>query len=80
MSQREFFAFNLNEYHYRRVYFKRFLKRYNAEKWAHIPYRGTAQSDFDPTIIEGREALEKWAKECNYEIDWSKKLLTYKGD
>lgn len=73
----EYYAFSINEYYFRRIYFRRFYNRVRAEKWSYVPYKGTAQSDLSPTIIEGRDAFIAWAVECDYIIDWENSLLVY---
>lgn len=73
----EFYTFAINEYRFRRIYFRRFYSRVKAEKWSYHPYKGNAQSDLSPEILEGRAAFIAWAVEADYIIDWENSLLIY---
>lgn len=93
MKTREwFYAFALNEYSYRRVSFTRHKSRIAAETSAYKlsgqkrrgimrDYNGaeTAQNDLYPQVIEGTDALEAWAKESSYKVDYNAGLLLYMG-
>lgn len=72
-----FYAFALNEYRYKHLCFTVHHKQQAAEKSAYRPYRGSAYSDYAAEVIEGKDAFVKWAKECNYTIDWEKRTLTH---
>lgn len=72
-----YYAFHLNEYKYKTLYFTRHKKRETAEKFHYVPYRGSCYTDYETTIIQGKEALEKWANENYYKIDWENKVLLF---
>lgn len=80
--RKEYFGFALNEYQYRRVAFSRHFSQEAAERAHYHPFRHEEDShrnDLSTTVIEGRAEFEKWAEECEYEIDWENKILIYKG-
>lgn len=75
-----FYAFVVNEYHYKRISFSKHYSRIQAEKAAYRPYGGTAQSDLSPMILNGKDALIKWAEECDYAIDFEEQTLSFRGE
>ena len=78
MKRTEYFSFASNEYHYRRIHFYRSFSQVAAETKAYRPYRGTAQSDMDTTVLVGRQALVEFAEKAGYDIDWKNRLLIYR--
>lgn len=73
MKRREFFAFAINEYRWQRVRFTRHFSRTAAERRHRVrftAYEDPVSADLSVIILEGRDALERWAEECNYDIDW----------
>jgi hypothetical protein len=80
-QRKEYFGFQINEYRWRKIRFTRHFTREAAEKKHRSHFRhevDPVSADVDPMVIEGREALEKWAEECGYRIDWTAGFLIHK--
>lgn len=73
-----YYALAVNEFNYKKVSFTTHHSLERAEASAYRPYKGSPLSDYSPVIIEGKDEFIAWATECNYKIDWDKKLLMHK--
>jgi hypothetical protein len=87
-----YFAFALNEFRYRRVHFTKHKTKEAAEKSAYRlsgqdrrrrrrDFNGaeSANDDLYPHVLNGKAALDSWAKECNYKIDFKEMVMIYVG-
>lgn len=90
IKRARFYAFALNEFRYRRVYFTMHTTQVAAERAAYkrsgqAKFNGVRsgdrapESDLYPQIVAGLECFEAYAKESNYKIDWPNKVLVYQG-
>ena len=77
-----YFGFSLNEYNYRDRPFTKHKTREAAESRhrAHfVNYESPVSHDLEPTVLRGVEAFVAWAKECDYDIDWTEQRIRYRG-
>lgn len=78
MKRIEYFAFHLNDSNYRKLVFTRHFSYDAAHKAHYIPYSGSHVSDYDTVVLKGRAALEDWAEECLYSIDWKLRIMIHR--
>lgn len=66
------YAFAINEYHYKRVPILKCRTIESASRKLRrlYKYKGSAMSDFEFYELT-KEQLEKWAADCDYDIDWT---------
>ncbi len=87
-----FYAFAMNEFHFRRISFTMHKTQHSAEGAA---YRhsgqarrskrrdengaATAADDLYGQIIAGYEGFVAWCAQCNYRIDWDRREILYQA-
>ena len=77
-----YFGFSVNEYNYRDRPFTKHKTREAAQRAHYTPFvtgESPVSHDLEATIIHGVEEFVAWAKECDYDIDWTEQRIRYRG-
>ncbi len=82
-TKSKFYAFEINEFRYRRVSFSVHNTLIQAEKAASKNAKkfvngvSPVNADVSPMVLQGTYGLEAWALECGYDIDWENRMLIF---